>query len=71
MVIRENKVMRAEIVTQTLYNLNYNSLQRMFDLAYQLGADIHIKNRQNLVPLTLAAKLAKSEVSFTQPEIDH
>ncbi len=34
----------------------------MFDLAYRLGAKLHIANNQNLTPLTLAAKLAKKQV---------
>uniref|UniRef100_A0A8R1E840 ANK_REP_REGION domain-containing protein n=1 Tax=Caenorhabditis japonica TaxID=281687 RepID=A0A8R1E840_CAEJA len=33
----------------------------MFKLALTLGADLHIQNRQNLTPLTLAAFLAKKE----------
>ncbi|XP_065339476.1 transient receptor potential cation channel subfamily V member 5 [Cloeon dipterum] len=35
-----------------------------FDMAYEAGADINIKNSLNLTPLTLAAKLAKTEIFF-------
>jgi len=34
----------------------------MFDLAYKLGAKLHIANNQNLTPLTLAAKLGRKKV---------
>jgi hypothetical protein len=34
----------------------------MFDLCVAIGAKLHITNRLNLTPLTLAAKLAKEEV---------
>ncbi|EFO93876.1 CRE-OCR-4 protein [Caenorhabditis remanei] len=34
----------------------------MFKMALTLGADLHIQNRQNLTPLTLAAFLAKKEM---------
>lgn len=37
-------------------------LQEMFDLLHSLGGSLAIKNRQNLTPLTLAAKLARKEV---------
>jgi ankyrin repeat protein len=33
-------------------------------MAYEAGADINIKNNLNLTPLTLAAKLAKTEIFF-------
>lgn len=36
----------------------------MFDLCYSNGADLTILNRQNLNPLTLAAKLRRVNVSF-------
>jgi hypothetical protein len=36
----------------------------MFDLAYELGTEINIKNYLNLTPLTLAAKLARKEMFF-------
>ncbi|XP_075232991.1 transient receptor potential cation channel subfamily V member nanchung [Lycorma delicatula] len=35
-----------------------------FDMAYELGADVSIRNIQNLTPLTLAAKLARIEMFF-------
>lgn len=35
----------------------------MFDLAFEEGADLRIKNRQGLTPLALAAKLTRTEVS--------
>ena len=38
-------------------------LQEMFKMARSLGADLHVLNRQNLTPFTLAAFLAKKEVS--------
>lgn len=34
------------------------------DMAYELGANMHIRNRLNLTPLTLAAKLARVEMFF-------
>ena len=34
----------------------------MFDLLVSLGAKLHIKNKQGLTPLTLAAKLARKDV---------
>ncbi len=34
----------------------------MFDLLVDLGARLHITNKQGLTPLTLAAKLARKEV---------
>lgn len=34
----------------------------MFRLAMESGARLNIANKQNLTPLTLAAKLAKKEV---------
>jgi len=36
----------------------------MFDLAYELGTEVNIKNFLNLTPLTLAAKLARREMFF-------
>ncbi|XP_058980182.1 transient receptor potential cation channel subfamily V member 5-like [Musca domestica] len=36
----------------------------MFDVAYEVGTNIHIRNVQNLTPLTLAAKLARVEMFF-------
>ncbi|XKL66119.1 hypothetical protein PGB90_009539 [Kerria lacca] len=35
-----------------------------FDMAYEVGADLSIKNVQNLTPLTLAAKIARIEMFF-------
>ncbi|XP_065210023.1 transient receptor potential cation channel subfamily V member 5 isoform X2 [Planococcus citri] len=35
-----------------------------FDMAYEVGADLDIKNVLNLTPLTLAAKLARIEMFF-------
>ncbi|KAK7582313.1 hypothetical protein V9T40_013758 [Parthenolecanium corni] len=35
-----------------------------FDMAYEAGADLNIKNVLNLTPLTLAAKLARIEMFF-------
>ena len=35
----------------------------MFDLAFELGANLRLKNRQGLTPLALAAKLTRTEVS--------
>jgi hypothetical protein len=37
--------------------------QKMFDLALMLGGNMHLENRLNLTPMTLAAYLAKKEVS--------
>lgn len=36
----------------------------MFDMAYELGAELGIKNNLNLTPLTLSAKLARKELFF-------
>ncbi|XP_075163495.1 transient receptor potential cation channel subfamily V member nanchung [Haematobia irritans] len=36
----------------------------MFDVAYEVGTNIHLRNVQNLTPLTLAAKLARVEMFF-------
>nr|AOR81474.1 nanchung [Nilaparvata lugens] len=35
-----------------------------FDTAYELGANVSVRNIQNLTPLTLAAKLARIEMFF-------
>ncbi|XP_050521894.1 transient receptor potential cation channel subfamily V member 5 isoform X2 [Daktulosphaira vitifoliae] len=35
-----------------------------FDMAYEIGADLNIRNYQNLTPLTLAAKLARIQIFF-------
>ncbi|KAG6455589.1 hypothetical protein O3G_MSEX009288 [Manduca sexta] len=35
-----------------------------FDMAYEVGASLNIRNVQNLTPLTLAAKLARTEMFF-------
>ncbi|XP_062132595.1 transient receptor potential cation channel subfamily V member 6 [Drosophila sulfurigaster albostrigata] len=36
----------------------------MFDVGYEVGSNIHVKNIQNLTPLTLAAKLGRVEMFF-------
>lgn len=41
----------------------YEKIQT-FDMAYELGADLCVRNIQNLTPLTLAAKLARIEMFF-------
>ena len=48
------------------YDMNSVSFlyQEMFDLLYGFGARLDIRNRQGLTPLTLAAKLARKDVSF-------
>lgn len=38
--------------------------QGTFNMAYEIGSDLNIKNVQNLTPLTLAAKLARIEMFF-------
>ena len=38
--------------------------QSSFDMAYEVGASISIKNVQQLTPLTLSAKLARTEMFF-------
>jgi hypothetical protein len=38
--------------------------QSAFDMAYEVGASLAIRNVQNLTPLTLAAKLARIEMFF-------
>ncbi|KAL4705266.1 hypothetical protein ACJJTC_010285 [Scirpophaga incertulas] len=35
-----------------------------FDMAYEVGASLYIRNTQNLTPLTLAAKLARTDLFF-------
>lgn len=35
-----------------------------FDMAYEVGASVSIKNAQHLTPLTLSAKLARIEMFF-------
>ncbi|XP_073946803.1 transient receptor potential cation channel subfamily V member nanchung [Choristoneura fumiferana] len=35
-----------------------------FDMAYEVGASLQLRNVQNLTPLTLAAKLARTELFF-------
>ncbi|KAG5682668.1 hypothetical protein PVAND_012006 [Polypedilum vanderplanki] len=41
-----------------------------FDMAYETGANLYIKNNLNLTPLTLAAKLARVEMFFHILNID-
>ncbi|CAG9802186.1 unnamed protein product [Chironomus riparius] len=41
-----------------------------FDMAYETGSDLYIKNNLNLTPLTLAAKLARVEMFFHILNID-
>lgn len=36
----------------------------MFDMAYEVGASLAIRNAQHLTPLTLSAKLARIELFF-------
>lgn len=36
----------------------------MFDVAYEVGTNIHLRNMQNLTALTLAAKLGRVEMFF-------
>ena len=38
----------------------------MFKLMLEFNADLNIKNRQGLTPLSLAAKLARKEVKINQ-----
>jgi len=41
-----------------------------FDMAYETGSNLYIKNNLNLTPLTLAAKLARVEMFFHILNID-
>lgn len=41
-----------------------------FDMAYETGSDLYLKNLLNLTPLTLAAKLARVEMFFHILNID-
>lgn len=41
-----------------------------FDIAYETGSNLYLKNVQNLTPLTLAAKLARVEMFFHILNID-
>ncbi|KRY91660.1 Transient receptor potential cation channel subfamily V member 6 [Trichinella pseudospiralis] len=45
-----------------LHLMVIHELPDIFDLLYKLGAKLHIKNNQNLTPLTLAAKLGKKQM---------
>ena len=42
----------------------YSSIQETFDMAFEVGASLNIKNVLNLTPLTLAAKLARTDMFF-------
>jgi len=46
-----------------LYNLP-SLLQGTFDMAYEVGASLSVRNVLNLTPLTLAAKLARRDMFF-------
>ncbi|XP_055856516.1 transient receptor potential cation channel subfamily V member 5 [Episyrphus balteatus] len=37
---------------------------QMFDVGYEVGSSLHIRNVQNMTPLTLAAKLGRVEMFF-------
>ncbi|KFD56154.1 LOW QUALITY PROTEIN: hypothetical protein M514_02932 [Trichuris suis] len=45
-----------------LHLMVIHELPDIFDLIYDLGGKLHIKNNQTLTPLTLAAKLGKKQV---------
>ena len=47
-----------------LHMLVINNNLRMFELMLEFNPSLDIKNRQDLTPLNLAAKLARSEVDF-------
>ena len=47
-----------------LHMLVINNNLPMFELMLEFNASLHIKNRQNLTPLTLAAKLARKEIFY-------
>ncbi|XP_076042112.1 uncharacterized protein LOC143026009 [Oratosquilla oratoria] len=47
----------------------YEKLE-MFDMVYELGGAINIRNRQGLIPLTLAARLARRDIFFHILNID-
>lgn len=40
------------------------SIQTTFDMAYEVGASLSIRNALHLTPLTLSAKLARVEMFF-------
>ncbi|XP_055376227.1 transient receptor potential cation channel subfamily V member 5 [Condylostylus longicornis] len=42
----------------------------MFDMAYEVGSALHIRNVQNLTPLTLSAKIGRVEIFFHIMNID-
>ncbi|XP_044752853.1 transient receptor potential cation channel subfamily V member 5 [Coccinella septempunctata] len=43
---------------------NYTNFQEAFDMAYEVGAKLSIRNVLQLTPLTLSAKLARVEIFF-------
>ncbi|CAG9764155.1 unnamed protein product [Ceutorhynchus assimilis] len=47
-----------------LHLLVIYSKVELFDMAYEVGASLPIKNVQNLTPLTLTAKLARMDIFF-------
>ncbi|XP_049958127.1 transient receptor potential cation channel subfamily V member 5 [Schistocerca serialis cubense] len=48
----------------TLHMLVIHKKMTQFDMAYEVGSSLDIKNNLNLTPLTLAAKLARIEMFF-------
>ncbi len=48
----------------TFFFFFFCNFQATFDMAYEVGADLNIKNVLNLTPLTLAAKLARIDMFF-------
>lgn len=47
-----------------LYTVVPSALQDMFDMAFEAGGSIGVKNRQGLIPMTLAAILAHRDIFF-------
>ncbi|KAL3870297.1 hypothetical protein ACJMK2_038373 [Sinanodonta woodiana] len=65
------RLLRAKGANPNLQDANGNTVlhmlvihdkTEMFDVLLSLGADLNIKNRQGLTPLTLAAKLARKDM---------
>ena len=69
-----NTVLHMLVINNNLVNILKNFLKfksnaifyfkPMFKLMLEFNASLHLKNRQGLTPLTLAAKLARKEVFY-------
>ncbi|KAL3870294.1 hypothetical protein ACJMK2_038370 [Sinanodonta woodiana] len=63
MVMNINQLIKISSPNWQIFtNIHVVLYDEMFDLLLSLGADLNIKNRQGLTPLTLAAKLARKDM---------